>query len=96
MTNGLHKVPPRPISGRWGSIRDCERHILQCDETLLRQVFTAAFGVAREGDDLRGAPTTGLNELELEEKGAYQAKMGKYATDGLKALRDDGFWLALR
>ncbi|CAK0867961.1 unnamed protein product, partial [Prorocentrum cordatum] len=88
---GAIAVPGGPAPATWTLDPPVATALSRC-----LQVFTAAFGVAREGDDLRDVPTTGLNELELEEKGAYQAKMGKYATDGLKALRDDGFWLALR
>eukprot|EP00959_Pyramimonas_sp_CCMP1952_P446946 9358281-Pyramimonas_sp.AAC.1 len=89
------KVPPRPITGRWGSVRDCENHILRCDPDRLTTVLHSALG----GDpraEIDHAKMTGLAELGVAEQVACSAQMGKWTKDALDALRDPFFWLAIR
>ncbi|CAK0883579.1 unnamed protein product, partial [Prorocentrum cordatum] len=97
-----HRVPPRPITGRWGSVRDCERHLLRCDRAQLRAIMTAAIGCPRPDDPLidgekqqQAIPTSGLNEIDQTDTAVYKEKMGKFASDALVALRDERFWLAM-
>eukprot|EP00959_Pyramimonas_sp_CCMP1952_P352333 7382010-Pyramimonas_sp.AAC.1 len=52
MRAGVHFVPPRPITNRWGSVRGCERHILRPPMDALRVVFRVLFG----GDGGPGDP----------------------------------------
>ena len=99
---GCLRVPPRPITGRWGSVRDCEAFLLRCyshSVSQLRAVFTMLYGVPKAGDaDCKDAPpkhVDGLTELAEEDASAYSEKMGRWSTEGLRALRDDRFWLCI-
>eukprot|EP00969_Alexandrium_andersonii_P051250 2251623-Alexandrium_andersonii.AAC.1 len=90
------RVPPMPLSGRWGSASACEAHILQCDRGQLALVLGRVLGRKHAKQTRANQGPDQLNELSLEAMAEHSAKMSRWAKDALKALKSDAFWAMLR
>ena len=91
------RVPPRPITGRWGAVRDCEGFIMRCPARELQRVFNAVFGKAAKapGKEIVPAQTSGVDTLPASETAAYAEKMGRWTRDALQVVNDERSELAI-
>jgi len=73
------RVPPRPLSGRWGSCTACERHVLKAGVEKLHRAFSLLFTPAALAAGEAGAAARGgLDELSAEEMRAHKDSQGKH------------------
>jgi hypothetical protein len=92
------KVPPRAVSGRWGSMSSAESFLLAAGGDLIVPVLTAvltktiAKSVKPIHDDNSAAATNDPDELRVEEQQAYSAKMGRWRRDVLQTIACRFFW----
>ena len=102
------RVMERCVAGRWGSIGSCLERLLAAGQAQVTSVFRRIFG-DREGLhpcgvgqdilpiqlDAPEGPAHGLDELGLEEMKIHAAKMGRWRSDTLEAVRMEVCWRTL-
>ena len=100
------RYPLSVISGRWGSVDNCESFFIERSRKLLAPVFTAVLSKYMKAakPNKRKPPPAGQaanppaasdllgNEDEMQ---AYKIKMTKWAEGALCTVRSDVFWLVL-
>ena len=91
------RLPPRPITGRWGTIEATEAFINKADMQLICPVFTSVVGkidmkksaqvlILKEGADK--ATNSEVNEHGIEETLTYCEKVGRWRRDALSVVKD--------
>ena len=92
------RLPPRCLSGRWGSMYQTEEFVLGAGPQLaatLQHAFGghgAAPAAAAAEDVLEECP----DELRVEAMQAYRQRLGQWRRDTLAAVEGESFWRMLR
>jgi len=101
---GAMKVPPKPISGRWGRTGQCERHLLSGDPHQLVAVLTAVLKKDVEAQDAKDTAKMAakgkgkkneLDELKEESMQEHSDKMGRWALDSMYVLNQSPFMIVV-
>eukprot|EP00973_Karenia_brevis_P093808 12419184-Karenia_brevis.AAC.1 len=91
------KLPPKPISGRWGCISACENYLLKCDPESLRGVLHTVVApkliVGEDGPD--GSEHANLSEPRADGQKEYRLRLGKWRRDSLSLVNEGLFWIVL-
>lgn len=95
------KLPPRALSGRWGSVEHAECWLDDAGAALLTPVLQdvlAKTANADGGKDAGGdeAHPAEPDELRVQEMAAFRQKMSRWSREALTAVQDKFFWCTLK
>ena len=79
------KLPPRAISGRWGSVTDAEAHLIGADPFRFGKVAGNVWARRKDGH------LSGSNVGNAEESDDYKARMGRWRRDTLQVCSNPLF-----
>eukprot|EP00959_Pyramimonas_sp_CCMP1952_P079079 1653089-Pyramimonas_sp.AAC.1 len=95
------RLPPIPVSGRWGTVDRTEQYLAKPGMRLVAPVFVSVVGkveakdkAARALPDAAGQ-STAVDAHAIEETKEYKVKVGRWRRDALSGVQNKAFWAVL-
>jgi hypothetical protein len=91
------RVPPKCLSGRWGSVAVVEQFIVSAGREQIKSVMLDVLGVLDALKDDHVAMeamerSSAIDDPQLEETAAHRSRLGRWKSDTVKTLEDGLFW----